>query len=253
MTISKTETGYAVNVSNFEKSRLFCKKLGLKYDPPTGSRILLTDLDGKETSIKAANLLYHEKTSPLMLAVNERMDLMNPIDKLFTKVRNVTMVCDVPQSVKDDVSKYVREIHGTRAKVKVVLEQADPPVPTDDTMTNISASQQGFDNKLDNVEKCYLLLKAEPNYLPNETELTIAELTLVINALKAANTSVSELYAEATIARLGRNKEMYGAGGGYELIAKVKNYFKAVFGGNSTFYHEICKFKMTKLAKYVEN
>ncbi len=251
---SKSETGYAVNVRMFEKLKLFCKKLGAKFNPPAGSGILLADLDAKETAIKAADLVYHEKTPALILAVNKRMDQMKPIDKLFTKVKNVVMVCDVAQSLKDDVSNYVREIHGNRAKVKVVMDPADPSVPTDGTVVQISASQQGFDNKLDNAYKCYWLLKAEPNYLPNEPELTIAKIGDVLDELKDLNTSVADIEPEVTLARLARNKEMYeDIKGGNELASKIRKYIKAVYGGNSTIYHEVCKFKFTKLAKYVEN
>jgi hypothetical protein len=251
---SKSETGHAVNSFNFEQLTLFCEKLGLKFNPPAGSGIELPKLQNKTIAIKGVNTTYHQKTPPWMLVVNRRSDLMDPVDKLFTKVKNVVDVCDVPQSYKDDVGHYVREIHGQRAKPKIQTMPGNPAEPTDETVIQISASQQGFDNKLQNVEKCFQLLKAEPKYLPNEPELSIAELDALVVALHEANTAVAEMTPDVNLARLARNKELYAASDGANLLAsKVRKYIKAVFGGNSSVYHEVCKFKFTKLAKFVEN
>jgi hypothetical protein len=253
-TKSKSVTGHAVNSFNFEQVKLFCEKLGVKYDPPAGSGILLADLQNKDTAIKTANNLFHEKSGPWLIVVNSRMDLMNPVNKLFTKVKNVVDVCDVPQSFKDDVAHYVREIHGGRAVPLIKTEPGVPEEPTDETVVQISASQVDFNSKLENIIKCFNLLKAEPKYLPNEDELKIPALEALIVALQEANTAVATSTPEVNLARLARNKEMYAPiTGGYDIAAKVKKYVKAIYGGNSSVYHEICKFTFTKVAKYVEN
>jgi hypothetical protein len=251
---SKSETGHAVNSSSFEGLTLFCETLGLKYSPPLGSGIELPKLQNKKTAIKGVNDVFYQAGAPWMMVVNGRMDLMDTVDKLFTKVKNVVDVCDVPQSYKDDVAHLVREIHGGRAKPKIEAEASDPSIPTDETVVQISASQQGFDNKLQNVEKCYELLKAQPKYLPSEPELAIGAIDTLIQDLKTSNTAVATQTPVVNLARLARNKELYAStDGAFELASKVKKYMKAAFGGNSSIYHEACKYVFTKLAKYVEN
>jgi hypothetical protein len=253
-TKSKSITGHAVNAFNFEQVKFFCDKLGVKYDPPAGSGILIADLQTKDTAIKAGMTLFIQLGGPWIMVVNRRMDLMDPVNKLFTKVKNVVNVCDVPQSFKDDIAHYVREIHGGRKVPKIKTEPGAPEEPTDETVVQISASQVDFNSKLENIIKCFNLLKAEPKYLPNEDELKIPALQTLITALQDANTAVAESTPEVNLARLARNKEMYAPGtGGLDIAAKVKNYIKAIYGGNSSVYHEVCKFTFTKVAKYVEN
>ena len=241
---SKSETGVAVNAINLSKIRARCEDKGAKFNPPD-TAISVANIKLKETAVNGSILTLQEKSAPWMIAVNGRSDAMALVNPLMTKIKNMALVCDVSDSFKADVSSMVKNIQGVRATPIVVTEPGDPQTPTDETIVHISASQQGFDNKLQNVSMLHQLLSAEPKYLPNETDLTLVSLAAVIADLTAKNTDVIDKTPPVESARIARNVEIFGAGGGNEIAAKVKKYFKAVWGGNSPEYHDVAKFKFT--------
>lgn len=246
---SKSETGHAVNAANFSRMIVYCEDAGAKYNPPDAA-ISVAKLKLKETAINDSIELLREKAATWMQDVNAREAAMAPISKLMTRVKNVAAVCNVLPQFVTDVTGLVKKIQGVRVTPKVETMPDDPNTPTDESVTQISAAQMGIDNRLDNLESLVQLLIAEPNYTPNETDLTTAALTAMITAAKAKNTAVSASTPPMKNAMIDRNNEMYMAtGNGAELAGKVKRYMKAVFGGNSQEYHNVAKLKYTVLAK----
>ena len=73
-----------------------------------------------------------------------------------------------------------------------------------------------------------------PQYLPNETNLTIAGLRDYYNRMDAANAAVLKAENDLSNARVTRNKEFYNPQTGLVEIGKGdKLYIKAIFGPSS--------------------
>jgi hypothetical protein len=246
---SKSETGHAVNAANFSRMVVYAENAGAKYNPPDAA-ISVVNLKLKDQKQQAAIKLLHEKAALWMQAVNEREKVLETLNKLMTKVKNVTIVCNVsPQFIKD-VTGLVKKVQGVRISTKIITEPGDPLTPTEESIVQISASKQGIDNRLDNVLMLIELLKTEPNYVPNETELTISALEALLTEANAKNTTVSVTTPPMESARNDRNKEMYmGSGSGADLANKLKAYIKAIFGGNSPEYHNVAKLEFKRLVK----
>ena len=244
---SKSETGIAVNHANLSKVRSRCENMGDEYNPPNAA-ISVVNIKAKEVSegIKMKDLRV--ASAPWMIGVNGRGDAMDLVNPYTTKIKDMVLVCDVPASYKKDVTSRVKKIQGVRAVPKIKTVEGDPETPTEESILQISASQQGFDNKLENLESLYELLKAEPGYAPEEDELKCPAIKAVIDDLHAKNAVVIDLTPAVETARMARNYEMFDPlTGGNALAAMVKNYFKAKWGGNSPEYHSVGKIMFTPL------
>ena len=246
---SKSETGIAVNNANLSKVRSKCENMGDAYTPPNDA-IGIVNIKAKEVSQTAAIKGLRVESAPWMIGVNGRGDAMDLVDPYTTKIKNMVMVCEVPASFKKDVTSIVKKIQGVRAVPKIKTVMGDPETPTEESIIQISASQQGFDNKLGNLETLYELLKAEPGYAPEEDDLKCPAIKAVIDDLHARNDDVIDLTPPVESARMLRNHEMFDIEtGGNALAAMVKNYFKAKWGGNSAEYHSVGKIEFTPLGK----
>jgi hypothetical protein len=246
---SKSETGHAVNAGNFSRLVFYAEEAGTKYNPPDQA-ISIVSLKNKDQKQLTAISDFHVGASPWIKAVNEREQAMKPVNKLMTKVKNLVSVCNVNEQFIKDVTSFVKKIQGVRATPKIKTEPSDPNSPTDESIKQISASQLGIDQKMDHIKGLVELLKVEPNYTPNETELTIGAIETVLNDLRAKNDAVSAAKPVLEFARINRNKEMYtDPGNGADLATKVKKYFKAVYGADSEEYHKVAKLKFRNMVK----
>jgi hypothetical protein len=244
-----SETGHAVNASNFTRLKERVNILGGTYSPPT-TDISAANIDAKDLRIQQVLGEFLGRSGPWVVAVTNRSTAMKVVNPLVTKIVNEVMVCDVTDDYKSSVRSLANEIRGIRATAKINMEPGDPGMPTNKTIVQISASQQGFDNKLFNLEKLLEMLKAQPNYTPTEPGLMLPAIQSVIDNLKLKNKAVTETTPLLDNARIARNKEMYDkVAGGNVLAGKVKRYFKAMFGGNSAEYHAVAKLKFRDLSK----
>jgi hypothetical protein len=244
-----SETGQAVNANNFTRLKERVDVLGVTYSPPT-TDISAANITAKDTRIHQVMSEFLGRSGPWTIAVTDRSTALKVVNPLVTKIVNEVMVCDVTDDYKSSVRSLGNEIRGIRATPKIKMEPGDPSMPSNKTIVQISASQQGFDNKLFNFEKMFELLKAQPKYTPTEPELMLAAIQAVIDNLKVKNQAVTVATPLLENARIARNKEMYDAvDGGNILASKVKRYFKAKFGGNSAEYHAVAKLKFRDLSK----
>jgi len=79
-----------------------------------------------------------------------------------------------------------------------------------------------------------------PQYLPNETNLTIAGLRDYHNRMEASNAAVLKAENDLSNARASRNKEFYDPQTGLVEIGKGdKLYIKAIFGPSSPEYRQV--------------
>jgi hypothetical protein len=143
-----------------------------------------------------------------------------------------------------DAKTINRKIQGKRAKE--ITTPTDPNTPAPNT---ISASQQSYDQLIEHFAKLFALLKSEPSYAPNESDLRIPTLDALLTQLRADNTNVMNAYTAVSNARISRDVTLYQDNTGLVPTAlDVKGYIKSVFGATSDQYKQVSKiaFKIIK-------
>jgi hypothetical protein len=122
------------------------------------------------------------------------------------------------------------------------------PTPGDPAGT--SASQQSFDNTVNNFDAMVQILAGEPLYVPNETPLKVATLTTKKTALDTANNNVKSNVVPYNNALIARNKALYTTKTGLCDVGQgSKNYVRQVFGFSSPEFKLVSKLKFTRLVK----
>ena len=169
---SKSETGHAKNVANFEDLISFCKGYAAAYNPSKDALHidnLVTQLTNAQTALQQV------KTSQTAFnnATNSRMLTFKPLKPLSTKIINALDATDATAETVKDARTINRKIQGQRATAKPVEKPvADGATPPADK--TISTSQQSYDQQIEHFSKLIELLSADVNYKPNETDLTVS-------------------------------------------------------------------------------
>lgn len=237
--MSNQETGHVKNVSNFGGFITFCVGYGVSYNP-SNQAISLRQLNSLLTTAQSSLAAVNSAYIPWDNAVNEREKVFTPLSKLITRVFNSLASCGVSDEVVESARTFVRKIQGRRAAPKDTPAPENPGTPSGEGAQNISASQMGFDNRIDNLDKLIKLLIAQPAYAPNEAELTTASLTALLENMKTVNKAVVDAYTPLSNARIERNRILYSPKTGLvDIAADVKRYVKSLFGAGSPQFKQV--------------
>jgi hypothetical protein len=238
---STTETGHAKNVANFEDIISFVTGYGATYNPSKAA-IKLTNLNAIFTTAKADMATVTTRSVAFNTSTNARGILFEPLQKLSTRLVQALSSTDASGDVIKDAKTVNRKLQGKRAKAIETPTDPNTPAPT-----TISTSQQSYDQQVEHFTKLIEILKTEPSYTPNETDLKIVTLTAQLAALKTANTNVTNAYTAVSNARIARDKTLYKDKTGlYDVTGDVKNYVKSLFGISSPEFKQISKIKFSK-------
>lgn len=231
--MSSPETGHAKNIANFESLINFCAGYGPTYNPGRAS----LSLDALRTKLEASRAAFADTINKEILydnVVNARLDAFKDFKGLSTKISNALAASGVGPNIIDAARTLNRKMQGGRATPK-----PDATVDAVETRT-ISASQQGFDTRLEHLQGLIQLVSSQPEYTPNEEELKPESLKALIASLYATNNRVREAEVVWSNARLARTKTMYAEGDGLAHIAlDVKKYVKSVFGASSLEFKQV--------------
>ncbi|WP_372648007.1 hypothetical protein [Draconibacterium sp.] len=244
---SKSETGHAVNVANFNQLIIFVTGYGEAYNP-SNEAIALRALQTVATDATATLDAIYSAQGPYNNAVAAREVVFDPLSKLVTRVMNMLKVSGVSKEVYDSVNTVARKIKGQRATPKATApENGEEGEETTETKTR-STSQMSYDSREENFAKFIQLLSAIPEYAPNEVELQVATLTTLSNELQAKNSAVINAEVPLSNARIQRNNILYAPTTGLvETAGNVKTYVKAIFGATSPQYKQISKLRFVKI------
>jgi ferritin-like protein len=245
---SKSETGHAKNVANFEDLISFCTAYGASYNPSKAS-ITLTELNALYQSGLDKIALVTTTKNSFDNATGIRQTAFAPLKPLATKVINALSATDALDTVVKDARTINRKLQGTRApgsnKVTPTSE-----TPVEESSKTISASQQSYDRLIDSFAKLIDLLTAEANYIPNESGLKTVDLKSNLKNLIETNTAVILKYTEYSNARIDRDKVLYSTVNNLiDLALDVKKYVKSVFGASSPEFHQVSSLKFTRPRK----
>jgi hypothetical protein len=255
--VSKSETGHAKNVANFQDLKSFCISYGPTYNP-SNPAITVPSLNTKYTDGINALKGVDDLIPAWINAIDDREIIFNPLSKLITRVYNSLSASGASQQFIEDALTIVRKIQGRRAKaIPKPSDIINDPGKTPEEIHNyISSSQTSMDNRIENFYKLIQLLISQSLYAPNETELQTASLTTLLTNMQNSNTDVIDTYAPLSNARIARDKVLYHPETGLVHIAlEVKKYVKSVFGAQSAQYLQVSKIKFkggTDLANKVK-
>jgi hypothetical protein len=235
---STSETGHAKNVANFEDLISFCTGYGAQYNP-SNPTLTLTALNTLFTNAKASLDTLNTTRVPWVIAVNAREIAFKPLSPLVTRVINALDSTEASAEIVADAKTISRKIQGSRSSKTVTTTPPDPNNPAPDPKT-VSASQMSYDSRIENLQKLVKLLAAQPEYTPNETELSVATLDTLHSNLTTLNSAAVNTYTSVSNSRIARNNSLYSPVTGLvDIAGSVKKYVKSVFGASSPQYKQI--------------
>ena len=227
---SVSETGHAKNIANFETEIAFCNGYGTNYNP-VNPNLTTSSLQAKWETAKLKLKAVKDTKEPFDSVTGARQIVFKKVKPLATKVINALIAQEAPETVIKDARTIIRKLNGKRA---VVIKE------TDLEQNNASVSQQSYDRLADTFQELIVLAQTETLYNPNEGEIKIINLQLVLDELSTANTNVRNAYVPYSNAIIERNTELYSEETGLvDLALAVKNYVKSVFGATSPQYQQI--------------
>ena len=167
---------------------------------------------------------------------------------MFTKVSNALKASNSSIQADETAKTIFRKLQGKRASAKLTDEEKAALEAEGKEVNQISASQMGYDERVDNFEKLISLLQSIPDYNPNEEELKIETLQALLADLKVKNSEVMKTYFVLESARGVRNDLLYKPlTGVVDISSDVKSYIKSVFGATSTQYKLVSKLRFSKI------
>lgn len=229
---SKSETGHAKNVANFEDLITRVESLGAAYNPSKAG-LQLASLKTKHAEA-VASLQSLATALPLyQQAVDAREEAFEPLSKLVTRALNMFKASVSNPAEVESATAVADKIRGFKAP-KPLSKEGEEPVKT------VSTSQQSYDMLIANFLLFVEALAANPAYGPNEEELKITGLKALYADLNSKSQAVTQAQAQVDAARTTRNAQLYNPGIGLvDIGTGVKTYIKAAFTPDSSNYKPI--------------
>ena len=239
---STTETGHAKNIANLKKLNEINGGFGATYNPSNGLLIQAT-MVGQWTNSDGLQGAVNTQRGVFEPFQNARVTEFEPVKKLVRRVRSAAKVCGAEDGFYIDVNKWV---------VKILGERISAATPTPEDPSGTSASQQSYDNTVNNFGSLVGILAGEPLYAPNEADLQVASLTLKHTKLDTTNNKVKQNVVPFNNAVIARNKALYKETIGLCDVGQAsKNYVRSVYGFSSAEFKLVSGIKFTKLAKII--
>jgi len=234
-----SETGHAKNVANFSTLITVVKGFKTTYNPSKQS-ITLAALNTLKTGADTAMAKVNTMQGAYSTAIAAREKAFEPLSKLSTRIINSLRSTDAPKQVIKSAEAFVRKLQGQRATPKKTEEELAALETEGSTVKQVSSSQMGFDNRINNFDGLIQLLITITEYAPNEEDLKTATLTTWLQSLQATNAAAGEAENNLDNARIARNKVLYQpATGLIDVAAAVKLYVKSLFGASSAQYKQV--------------
>jgi hypothetical protein len=239
MSKSKSETGHAKNVANFNTLKITCVGYGTYYNPVRPSltldslNTLYTVSDKSLLTAKTTKTYFDNET-------NARSTGFTGIKKFSTRLMRFLSSCEVDAKALEDAMGHQRKMQGRRAIPVKKRDENAPEISEKEEDKRISAIQLSYDSLLDNFKELVLTALTQPGYQANEPEFTREGLQQKIDELTLLNENVIKAHTAWYNARVDRDKILYNDLTGLKKTAfNVKNYVAGVFGMTSKEYKQI--------------
>lgn len=242
---STSETGHAKNVANFEDLISFCKAYGTAYNP-SREQIKLASLQALRND--AVTLLAQVKATKVTFdnATNARQLVFKPLRTTVTRLVNALAASGASKLTLADARVINRKLQGVKApstkaaEAKEGTETETTTPAADPAPKSISVSQQSYDSLIDHLEKLIELAAQEPTFAPNEADINLDGLAVLLKTMKGTNTAVIDAYTMWSNTRIRRRETLYNALTGLVPVAQsVKLYIKSLYGASSPQYKQV--------------
>jgi hypothetical protein len=244
---TNSDSGHKINVANLETLISYCNGYGARYNPVNTS-LHLTALN---TMLKNAQGELEKVNNFLSLrnnAITARHYAFEPLTGIVTKVVYAVKAAGLPAMAVSEIEAVARKLKGTRKNAKIVATPEKPLTPEEEARKYISTSQLKFDSRIENLDKLIQLLKAQGTYSPNETELSVAGLTTLLDNMKSTNSAAIVAETALSNARLQRNMVLYDSVSGLVYVGRsAKIYIRSVFGPSSPEFKQVTRLQFSKL------
>lgn len=243
------ETGCIQNVAAFETLISYITAFGADYNP-SKNRLTIPELQKilseAKVSLNAVNVAFSANSN----AKAARESAFEPVSKLVTRANNALKATDTTTQVDDNAKTIVRKLQGARASAKLTDEEKKALEAEGKEVNQISASQMGFIDRLENLDKFITLLTSIPEYNPNEEELKTTSLLAYRDNLRTKNADVLPTEVQLSNARITRNDiQDRPLTGLVDIALDTKTYIKSVFGATSPQYKQVSKLAFVKQKK----
>lgn len=223
---SSTETGHAVNISNYKLLIDQCVAFGVTYNPSNGNLKIVT-MTAQWTTADTAHQTLTTAVQAAKAPINARQILFEPTEKLVTRTINYFNSTTASAQIKADAKGLADRYRGYGVGVAKLPDGSPDPA-------DVSTSHQGYVQKADTFKQLVDLYGGDAAYAPNEVELQIVTLTTLATAMKTANDAIGTIIAPVNTLRVSRNKTLYDKDSGIVDTAQdCKNYVKGVYGATA--------------------
>lgn len=234
--VKNLESGFALNVANFETLIGYCQKMGTVYNP-SNPNITLTALKAQLTQLKTSIDGLNSSRDKYNIATANREQAFAALPKLITRIYSSAKASGADETNINDLKPLIRKLRGKRASVKVTSDQ--PNTAEEPKRTN-SVSQLSFENRLQNFETLLHFVSGIEIYNPNEEDLKITSLQALLTNLRNLNSEAKEASIEVENARILRNIILKDPETGVIATSKdVKNYVMSLYGFDSNQYNQV--------------
>ncbi len=242
-----SDKGHVTNVYSLNALIASVSTYGEAYNPSISLIKLpaMQETSGIATEVVAMNTNAY---SEWKTAVTTRDLAFKPLSGLVTRAMNFLKATGIQKHVYDQVNAVARKIKGQRASKKIKPEPPVDGAEPEPTPKQISASQMGFDNRIENFAVWIQMMAAIPEYNPNEVDLKIESLSILHADLAAKDNDYYVAEAALDSSRITRNQVLYTPTIGLCDVGRTsKNYVKAVFGASSPQFKQISKIQFVTL------
>jgi len=219
---STSETGHAININNF---KLMIDRCGVvpNYNP-SNPDITIASMTNSWTVGDTAHQTFTTLLQNTKNPINAREILNKPVNKLTTRTLNYFESTKASKQVKKDAKGLADNIRGFKTKIPKLPDGSPDPA-------HISQSHQSFVQKQNTFKQLLDLYASDPNYAPNEIELSLPTLQVLNTNMKSSNDNMGTILAPVISARIVRNNKLYEAGTGLLDIAQAcRDYVVGLLG-----------------------
>ena len=224
--MSKINTGYAKNVSQFKEIFKTLINMGAKWNP-ANKKLKMEALVARHTvcekvlsELSLALALDKQKTA-------ERLNVYEPLNDIVRRALAAAICCEVDDSAIERAQTLKNLIDGTNvsqasakrakeAKLRkaMVLTVGEDGVGNTDavplTPKNYSVSRMAYDTRLHNFKQFIVTLETAGKYETNEADLKLTALNALADALTVANDATNDAWNLANNKRDERNVLFFG-------------------------------------------
>ncbi|MBL0126618.1 MAG: hypothetical protein IPP83_03990 [Flavobacteriales bacterium] len=223
---SHTETGHAVNISNFKLLIDQCAAFGAAYNP-SNVNLKIVHMTALWTAGDTAHRTLTAAVQAAKAPINDRQILFEPTEKLVTRTLNYFNSTTASTQIRADAKGVADRYRGYGVGVGKL--QDGSPDPAD-----VSTSHKSYVQKADTFKQLVDLYGGDAAYGPNELALKLATLAALAAAMKAANDTIGTIIAPVNTLRVDRNKALYEKDiGMVDQAQGCKNYVKGLYGATA--------------------